>query len=123
MTCLGGERLISVHGTFFIIFLPPVLICLVLTGYDKFICGIETKSERKQLKDYSISEIVYSFFVAIVLVIFCNGFADSSDAKKVTVTVVSKRIQIAKGGGTPLVAFEADNGGTSGILHGIREKK
>ena len=153
-------------------FLPSVLIFSILTGYDRWVLGIELPTEKRALKDYSGAEIVYAFFAALTIItnylggmmllnrfepisqsvcygyllilslpltgtalghyaeirhqkgvgfqtmIFAlfllptliihsafayNGFADEMPAQTIQVTVIDKRIQINKGGGTPLV--------------------
>lgn len=159
-----------------LVMLPPVLLFLLLMGYNKFVLGIEIKSERKQLQDYSAAEIAYAFFAAISIIgcflgglylldrfepvnqglcylflvllslpftgaalahyfeEFCgkgvgfqgrifglfllptlillaatayNGLADQNSAQVIRVKVVEKRIQINKGGGTPLLKLKS----------------
>lgn len=158
-----------------LVFVPPVIVFVFLTGYDRWVLGVKLPEERKALQDYSKAEIVYALFVAFVVlgnffggiylldqfepvntilcviyllvlslpltggvlgyysevrfkkkvgfqaVIFClfllptllvitgfayNGFADTMPSHGVSVMVIDKRIQINKGGGTPLIKLQ-----------------
>lgn len=155
-------------------FLPPVLLFAILTGYDRWIVGIQLPSKKKSFQDHTTIEIFYSIFAAITIIAnflggmvlldrfepvsrhFCylyfillsfpltgamlanyaeiryhkdvgfkillfilfllptavflagfayNGVADESRPQEIQVVVMAKRIQINKGGGTPLVLF------------------
>lgn len=56
-----------------IVFIPAVIITLLIEGYEKFILGIKVKKLHQQFKNASTSEIVYSVFVALVLIAVIIG--------------------------------------------------
>ncbi|MBF0211438.1 MAG: hypothetical protein HQK68_11210 [Desulfamplus sp.] len=56
------------YWTSIIIFIPPIIILLLLIGYDKLHNKIGTKLDAQRLQDYSKVEILYYSFIAVVVI-------------------------------------------------------
>ena len=83
--------------------------------------------EERHKKGILFSTMVFSltFLPTLIFlsVIFYNGFADAGAVREIRVKVLDKRIQINKGGGTPLVEFESTYERPGILLDGRREKE
>ncbi len=96
-----------------------ILLSLPLTG-----AALGHYAEIRHQKEVGFQTVTFTLFLLPTLLVHFafayNGFGDEMAAQTVPVTVIDKRIQINKGGGTPIVKIEA-LGKARRILHRPRE--
>lgn len=83
-----------------------IILSLPLTG-----AALGHYAEIRHQKGVGFQTMIFTLFLLPTLLshfaLGYNGFADEMTARTVPVTVIDKRIQINKGGGTPIVKIEA----------------
>lgn len=120
---LGGMVLLNRFEpvTPYLVYIYFIILSLPLTGV-----ALGLYAEIRHQKGVGFQMVILALFLLPTLLTHFafayNGFTDGGAAREIQVTVIDKRIQINKGGGTPLVKFQPI-GKARAILHGLRERE